>query len=45
MSQVMLIEIDPSVKISWDKQNDWAEVFTHFVDSGQTDVKAIFTTT
>jgi hypothetical protein len=31
----MPAEVDPPVKVSWDERNDWAEVFAHFVESGE----------
>jgi hypothetical protein len=44
VSQVMLVEVDLPTKISWDKWNNWVEVLTHFVDTGQLDFKLILTT-
>jgi len=43
ISQVMPVEVDPPSKISWDCREDWADVLTHFVESGRTDFKPIST--
>jgi hypothetical protein len=44
ISQVMPVEVDPPSKISWDTREDWADVLSHFVESGRTDFKPISTT-
>jgi hypothetical protein len=43
-SQVMPVEVDPPAKIAWDSRDDWANVLSHFVESGRTDFKPISTT-
>ncbi|KAF8880807.1 hypothetical protein CPB84DRAFT_1817306 [Gymnopilus junonius] len=43
-SQVMPVEVDPPAKITWDSRDDWAQVLSHFVESGRTDFKPISTT-
>jgi hypothetical protein len=43
-SQVMPVEVDPPSKIAWDSRDDWANVLSHFVESGRTDFKPISTT-
>jgi hypothetical protein len=43
-SQVMPVEVDPPAKITWDSRDDWANVLSHFVESGRTDFKPISTT-
>jgi len=43
-SQVMPVEVDPPSKITWDSREDWAQVLSHFVESGRTDFKPISTT-
>ncbi|KAF9484862.1 hypothetical protein BDN70DRAFT_58318 [Pholiota conissans] len=43
-SQVMPVEVDPPAKIGWDIRDDWAQVLSHFVESGRTDFKPISTT-
>jgi len=43
-SQVMPVEVDPPSKITWDSRDDWAQVLSHFVESGRTDFKPISTT-
>ncbi len=43
-SQVMPVEVDPPAKIAWDTRDDWAQVLSHFVESGRTDFKPISTT-
>ncbi|KAF9037558.1 hypothetical protein BJ165DRAFT_1353456 [Panaeolus papilionaceus] len=43
-SQVMPVEVDPPSKITWDTREDWAQVLSHFVESGRTDFKPISTT-
>ncbi|KDR68493.1 hypothetical protein GALMADRAFT_78408 [Galerina marginata CBS 339.88] len=43
-SQVMPVEVDPPAKIAWDSRDDWAQVLSHFVESGRTDFKPISTT-
>jgi hypothetical protein len=38
------VEVDPPAKIAWDSRDDWAQVLSHFVESGRTDFKPISTT-
>ena len=43
-SQVMPVEVDPPSKIAWDSRDDWANVLSHFVESGRSDFKPISST-
>lgn len=40
----MPVEVDPPSKITWDSRDDWAQVLSHFIESGRTDFKPISTT-
>ena len=43
-SQVMPVEVDSPANLTWDSRDDWANVLSHFVESGRTDFKPISTT-
>jgi hypothetical protein len=44
INQVIPVEVDAPNKFSWDTREDWADVLSHFVESGRTDFKPTSTT-